>query len=214
MARMPTAPAKGRPKRLRRDPKDAKALILQAAVRVLSERGPDAVGLKEVAQEAGVSHALVTHYFGSYEALVDATIQDCTRQIREKMLSRAASLTELTPYNLISAYLEIALEPWYAKLITLVILARRDRAAVHAGLLAPDMKLITQAIQKFAKSPREGGPSLRQIEATIVAGWALGVGYAAGRDFFWNAMGREWTPQRDRDVKDIVMLVVGLFTKK
>jgi len=61
-------------KRVRRDPEEARSVILDAAERVFAEKGPDAAGLKDVAAMAGVSHALVSHYFGSYDALVEETL--------------------------------------------------------------------------------------------------------------------------------------------
>ena len=36
------------------------------AAEVLAELGPDRAGLKDVARRAGVSHGLVTHYFGPF----------------------------------------------------------------------------------------------------------------------------------------------------
>ena len=65
-------------KRVRRSPEEARTLILDAADAVFREHLPDAVGLKEVAKAAGVSHALVTHYFGTYANLVEAALEKGT----------------------------------------------------------------------------------------------------------------------------------------
>ena len=69
------AQKKRRPERIRRTPKAARALILEAASGVLADLGPDRAGLKEVAAAAGVSHALVTHYFGTFSALVEEVLE-------------------------------------------------------------------------------------------------------------------------------------------
>ncbi len=61
--------------RTRRSPEEARAVILRAAESLLADRGPDGVGLKDVAVRAGVSHALVTHYFGTIDALIDAALE-------------------------------------------------------------------------------------------------------------------------------------------
>src|SRR4051794_7784372 len=71
--------------RKRRDPDEARSHILTAAERVFAEHVPDVVGLKEIAREAEVSHALVSHYFGSYEALVEATLERRLRAVRERV---------------------------------------------------------------------------------------------------------------------------------
>src|SRR5690349_10474032 len=68
--------------RRRRDPETARAEILDAAERVLSTRPPDQVGLKDVAEVAGVSHGLVSHYFGTYAELVEEVLVRRHRAIR------------------------------------------------------------------------------------------------------------------------------------
>ena len=47
----------------------ARATIRNAALRLFADRGPDAVTLREIATQAGVSPALVVHHFGSKDGL-------------------------------------------------------------------------------------------------------------------------------------------------
>jgi len=47
----------------------ARATIRNAALRLFAERGPDAVTVREIAAQAGVSPALVLHHFGSKDGL-------------------------------------------------------------------------------------------------------------------------------------------------
>ena len=53
------------------DPRDltARATIRNAALRLFADRGPDAVTVREIASQAGVSPALVLHHFGSKDGL-------------------------------------------------------------------------------------------------------------------------------------------------
>ena len=53
------------------DPRDltARATIRNAALRLFADRGPDAVTVREIATQAGVSPALVLHHFGSKDGL-------------------------------------------------------------------------------------------------------------------------------------------------
>lgn len=53
------------------DPGDltARAAIRNAALRLFADRGPDAVTVREIAAQAGVSPALVLHHFGSKDGL-------------------------------------------------------------------------------------------------------------------------------------------------
>ena len=81
----PRPEKKTRTRRKRRSPEEARRLILDAAEHVFSERGPDAAGLKLVAAQAGVTHGLVTHYFRTYDALVEATMERATTRARERL---------------------------------------------------------------------------------------------------------------------------------
>jgi TetR/AcrR family transcriptional regulator, regulator of cefoperazone and chloramphenicol sensitivity len=47
----------------------ARATIRNAALRLFADRGPDAVTVREIANRAGVSPALVLHHFGSKDGL-------------------------------------------------------------------------------------------------------------------------------------------------
>jgi TetR/AcrR family transcriptional regulator, regulator of cefoperazone and chloramphenicol sensitivity len=47
----------------------ARATIRNAALRLFADRGPDAVTVREIATQAGVSPALILHHFGSKDGL-------------------------------------------------------------------------------------------------------------------------------------------------
>jgi AcrR family transcriptional regulator len=81
-----------RPRR-RRNPEDARAHILDAADRVFRDHLPDAVGLREIAAAAGVSHGLVTHYFATYDGLVAAVI---ARRLDVARTAAFAHLAQMT----------------------------------------------------------------------------------------------------------------------
>ena len=51
---------------------DLRAAVLRAAVEVISESGPGAVSLRDLARRAGVSHAAPAHHFGDKAGLLTA----------------------------------------------------------------------------------------------------------------------------------------------
>lgn len=79
--------------RVRRSPEDARTHILDAADAVFREQLPDAVGLREIAAAAGVSHGLVTHYFATYDGLVSAVI---ARRLDAARTAAFAHLAQMT----------------------------------------------------------------------------------------------------------------------
>jgi AcrR family transcriptional regulator len=63
-----------RPRGRRAGSSTAREDILRAAGRLFAERGHDRTSLRRIADEAGVDHALVLHYFGSKQRLLVAAI--------------------------------------------------------------------------------------------------------------------------------------------
>src|SRR3954469_5294473 len=55
---------------------ERRAALLSAAVRVLDRDGMRGLTYRAVAQEAGVSHGLVRHHFGSRDALIHEAVLD------------------------------------------------------------------------------------------------------------------------------------------
>src|SRR3954467_9092583 len=86
-------PAKRSRPRLRRSPEAARAHILDAPDRVFRDPLPEAVGLREIAAAAGVSHGLVTHYFETYDGLVAAVI---ARRLDAARAAAFAHLAQMT----------------------------------------------------------------------------------------------------------------------
>ncbi len=197
------APAKKR-KRVRRSPEDARQHILESAVRVLSERGPAACGLKEIAAAAGVSHPLVTHYFGTYQALVEAAVGEAMRTLRERLIKRMMTEPNPTPDGMAQLYFDIALEPWYGRLISWAFFNDPDASSSHAKQVVPHMKLMAAATEYVFNAKAKTPITSEQAEALLVSLWAMVVGYVAGQQFYWAALGKKPGPARDRAVREVV----------
>src|SRR6478752_6953814 len=54
--------------------------ILDRAIEVFAERGSDRTSLRSIAQEVGVTHGALTHYFGSLEELLVAVYRESNRR--------------------------------------------------------------------------------------------------------------------------------------
>lgn len=72
---MATKPAIKRPPR-----GDGRVALLQAAIRVGAQEGLRGLTLRSVAAEAGVSHGLVRHHFGTRQQLVDEALEHAARR--------------------------------------------------------------------------------------------------------------------------------------
>jgi len=72
---MKRAPARRSRRRPPRGREAVQRALISAAARLFAERGPAAVTLRAIADEADVNHGLVHRYFGSKEALLHAALR-------------------------------------------------------------------------------------------------------------------------------------------
>lgn len=79
------------------NPEATKARILDSAARLFSQAGPEAVSVRKVAQQAGVTLATVHHYFGPKASLYRACVQEMYRRIaalKDELLTAATAEPE------------------------------------------------------------------------------------------------------------------------
>jgi len=76
--------------RKRLSPEESRSAALDAACRILLERGPQAVTLKAVAAEIGRTHANLLHHFGSAAGLQ----ADLARSIADRVNAKIAAAVE------------------------------------------------------------------------------------------------------------------------
>jgi AcrR family transcriptional regulator len=201
------------PPRVRREPQEAKGLIVDAAERVFAERGPDAVGLKDVAREAGVSHALVSHYFGTFEKLVDAVLEQRTTRLRAQILVAAEEAgSEFRPAELLRRFWDAMGDPATARLMGWAVLSRRLGDADFFPSRAQNLRIaagaIEQRIRRFARVSRE------DVEFIVMTCMALSWGYALLKKPLYLGMGRPLTPAAQEDFRDRVVELVRLYVSR
>jgi AcrR family transcriptional regulator len=66
--------------------------LLEAAKRLLREKGFDSLRLEAIAREAGENKAMIRYYFGDKAGLIGAVVDDLTHESTVSMLSRSQSL--------------------------------------------------------------------------------------------------------------------------
>src|SRR6202041_2311693 len=84
---------------------DLRAAILTEAARLVRERGPDRVSLRELAREAGVSHAAPTHHFTDRRGLFTALATQGFRLLTEALIKARGHFADAAV-----AYVRFAIE--------------------------------------------------------------------------------------------------------
>jgi AcrR family transcriptional regulator len=78
-------------RRVRRTPEEAKRLILETAQALVARTGPHGLRLQDIAAEAGISHPLILHHFGSRAGLVRALTREAAAELKDRLV---ASMTQ------------------------------------------------------------------------------------------------------------------------
>jgi AcrR family transcriptional regulator len=171
--------------RQRRTPEDARAHILDAADRVFRDHLPDSVGLREIAEAAGVSHGLVTHYFATYDGLVAAVI---ARRLDAARTAAFAHLAQMTfaadEAPLLAVLVDLLEDRTLVRLLVWSFLTGRG-----ADIVGPDGqfgRLIDGMTARLAAVgtpiPRERLELAAMVALATVTGWAV-LGDAMDRAF-------------------------------
>jgi AcrR family transcriptional regulator len=170
----------------RRTPEEARAAILDAADRVFARSLPDAVGLREIAVEAKVTHGLVTHYFSTYANLVDLVLVRRLAVARETALARLASTT-FTPNDqpLLAAMLDVLDDKTLIRLIVWRSLS--NDGGLMIGRNGELRRLLDAMISRFEAA---GGKADRaRFEFAFTAAISLVVGWGVMGEAVTSAIG-------------------------
>lgn len=199
---------RGKPRReaqRRRPPEEARREILEAATRVFRDHHPDEVGLKEVAREAGVSHALVTHYFGSFGGLIDAALESRVVALRQLMMSRMAAAGGLDrPGELLGTLFEALEDPVYKRLWMWVLATERTAAGDFFPLRQQGLRLVAEQVAASVASLAgiEAAALLPEVERTLLMGVAAAYGYTMGKPALVGALGKPVSREIDRGLQE------------
>ena len=103
---------------------ETKAKILDAAFRRLAREGYAALSMREIAQDAGVNHALINYHFRSKDQLVIAVLDAANRQLLERQhrlyrspggfAEKWAAAREFYKSDLASGFVRMQAELWAA----------------------------------------------------------------------------------------------------
>jgi TetR/AcrR family transcriptional regulator, fatty acid metabolism regulator protein len=152
---------------------DKRRLILEAAVRVFARKGYHTCRVGDIAEEAGVAHGLLYHYFRSKEAVLDSVFHETWADIVGA--AHRVEETDEPARERLTGIAKILLRAWKRdpELVSVVI---------REGLRSPDLQRrvgeIRQAFDAIERIIRRGQEE-REFRADVDARLASVVFYGA-----------------------------------
>jgi AcrR family transcriptional regulator len=198
--------------RKRREPEEARAEILAAAERLLAQRPPDEVGLKDVARAVGVSHALISHYFGTFAELVDAVLERRVRALREQALSKLRDpVGAFSSGELLEALFAMLSDPVYLRLSVWALAGDRASGPSSFPMREQGMRVFAEALTEriSTEHPALAGAALRErVELGLLAANTAAYGFMVGRKAWMGALGKEPSAKMDRRFREALERMV------
>jgi len=175
---------------------------------VFLEFQPDQVGLKDVGREAGVSHALITHYFGTFAGLIEAALERRIRALRETMLDRLRQAGALArPTELIALLFQALEDPVHLRLMRWLLASERPSAAYAFGLQAHGLQVVAHQVAT-ALDPAPSPEMIDKVELALLTAVSAAYGYALGKHALVGGLGRPATPELDAQVQRTLAAMV------
>ncbi|GAA3428803.1 TetR/AcrR family transcriptional regulator [Streptosporangium sandarakinum] len=178
--------------RRRRDPEESRAELLAAAAELIRQRGPDNVSLRQIAEAAGVAHGLVSHYFGTYAALVREVLRVENDRIESRVRERIRAEDGVP---LAAAIMDVVFDT-LADERYLRLFVWAEMHADYRGAARPELVGLIDTIEAGIRDALAGrpAPSRSRIEAVVLIGLSAAYGFAIG--------GRSWLAGLGHDPDD------------
>jgi AcrR family transcriptional regulator len=167
---------------------DLRRVLIDAALQLVGEGGPDAVSVREAARRAGVSPGAPFRHFPSRDALMNAVAEEAQRRFRAEIEAALAEAPASNPTNnpannplgrfrcLGLAYLRWAMKnPTHFEIISSRRFFDHDKAA---GVSQDNAELIDLAERTLAEAFAEGQLRSDDLKQVQIAGRALVYGFA------------------------------------
>ena len=185
--------------RKRRTPEEARRLIVDAARSILLRDGPGRVRLKEVAKAAGISHGLITHYFGTIEGLVEETFAGFVHEMRLQWVQKLTQ-DDMSLRKGIEGFFESLSHPLYGRLVAWGLLTGRFERDDSPVMKDRGIELAVDAVQERVQQ-RGGNVTREDLEYMFLFVMTSAIGYRLGRVMMWKGLGREPSAERDEEFR-------------
>lgn len=195
---------------------DLRRVLIDAALQLVDEGGPDAVSVREAARRAGVSPGAPFRHFPSRDALMQAVAEEAQRRFRAEIvvaLSDAPAADPLARFRALGlGYVRWAIRnPTHFEIISSRRFFDHDR---DAGVSADNAELIELTERTLAEAFVLGQLRSADLRAVQIAGRALVYGFARmnidGHFPRWGVAG----PEAERTAQAVIDVFIEGIAKR
>ena len=149
---------------------DRRQELLDAAVRVFARKGFHAARVGDIAEEAGVAHGLLYHYFRSKDEVLETIFRDTWQLLVTETHRIEASGTPL-PEQL-RRFARIYLGSWLATPELIGVLVREIARSPQVGETVDEIGGVFRGLARMIAAARERGEVRADCDPTLAA-WAV-----------------------------------------
>jgi TetR/AcrR family transcriptional regulator, fatty acid metabolism regulator protein len=149
---------------------DRRAELVDAALRVFARKGFHASRVGDIAEEAGVAHGLLYHYFRSKEEVLETIFRDTWTQLvadTQRIEESGVPFREQ-----LRRFARIYLGSWLVTPELVRVLVREVARSREVGDRVDEIKELFVALQRIIEAARDRGEVRAGVDAQIAA-WAL-----------------------------------------
>jgi TetR/AcrR family fatty acid metabolism transcriptional regulator len=163
---------------------DKRRLILDAAVRVFARKGYHASRVGDIAEEAGVAHGLLYHYFRSKEELLETIFRETWRDVLDAV--RVVEETDETARERLAGVAKILLRAWRRDPDLVRVLVREVTRSTALQRRVGEIDEAFAALERIIAGGQEDGEFRADVDPRMVSyvfygaveeiltGWVLG----------------------------------------
>jgi AcrR family transcriptional regulator len=163
---------------------DKRRLILDAAVRVFASKGYHASRVGDIAEEAGVAHGLLYHYFRSKEELLETISGETWRDVADAV--RAVEETDESARERLAGIAKILLRAWRRDPNLVRVLVREVTRSSHLQTRIDEIEAAFAGLERIIELGQQDGEFRPDVDPRMVSyvfygaleeiltGWVLG----------------------------------------
>jgi AcrR family transcriptional regulator len=165
-------------------PTDKRKRILDAAVRVFAERGYHGSRVGDIAEDAGVAHGLLYHYFASKEDVLHTIFTENWGELLARF--RAVEATDEPPPDKLEGIAKILLRTWRNDPALVTVMVREVARSREIQGRIGEVREAFAIVQRVIEEGQRSGVFRREVDARIASwlvygaleevltGWVLG----------------------------------------